>query len=607
MENRQKKSKMRGVLAGFAVLLLAAMVTLAGCPNSNGGGGSGDPVLELEGTVSITGTAQVGATLTAVTAALGGTGTISYQWKADGADISGATGITYTLTAAETGKTITVTVTRAGYSGSKTSAATAAVIVPGPVLEGTVSITGTAQVGETLTAVTSLDGTGTISYQWKADGADINGAASTTYMLTAAEEGKTITVTVTRAGYSGSKTSAATAGVLNANGDPLLEGTISITGTAQVGQTLTAVTTALEGAGAISYQWKANGADISGATSGTYTLTTTEEGKTITLTVTRAGHSGSKTSTPTAAVPTFVAVTSITDVPTVAIMNRALSLSGTVVPSNATNTTIVWSGADVSGGVLTATTTGTYMVTATITNGASWSSNYTDTFPIEVYDAGSPGANPFGDDTTPFIWAMDDTGGWDYVIISNTTWESIDGDRPTDNGSYSLIGGIGAEWSVAGGLHTGDTGIAIIIGGKMIVANLTHEYSGMNGTFTKLNTGLTLDGTWISSTPPMYFGPDYIKIVAAAGDFTESLSYDGYTWSEVVKGTYPVTTNPAICTITLVNTGVFTAGADNWVAWSGLSQEYKDYVGGSERFAVLIYGTSTYDESESMGYTLQKQ
>jgi len=69
------------------------------------------------GTVTITGTAIQGQTLTAgnTLADPDGLGTISYQWQANGSNISGATGTTLTLNQDHVGKTITVT---AGYTDS---------------------------------------------------------------------------------------------------------------------------------------------------------------------------------------------------------------------------------------------------------------------------------------------------------------------------------------------------------------------------------------------------------------------------------------------------------------------------------------------------------
>ncbi|MDO8811922.1 MAG: DUF4347 domain-containing protein, partial [Gallionella sp.] len=62
-------------------------------------------------------------------------------------------------------------------------------------------------------------------------------------------------------------------------------GSVTITGVATQGQTFTAANTLADadGLGAISYQWKANGANLSGATNSTYTLNEGEVGKTITV------------------------------------------------------------------------------------------------------------------------------------------------------------------------------------------------------------------------------------------------------------------------------------------------------------------------------------
>ena len=94
---------------------------------------------------------------------------------------------------------------------------------------GAPAITGTAQVGQTLTAATSgiMDSDGltspTYTYQWiRVDGStesDISGATANMYTLVAADEGKTIKVTVSftdDASNAETLTSAATAAVTNA-------------------------------------------------------------------------------------------------------------------------------------------------------------------------------------------------------------------------------------------------------------------------------------------------------------------------------------------------------------------------------------------------------
>jgi hypothetical protein len=73
----------------------------------------------------------------------------------------------------------------------------------------------------------------------------------------------------------------------------------TISGTAQVGQELTADVGTWEGAYpiAFTYQWQADGADISGATSSTYTLQAAEEGTVITVVVTATNAFGSASAT----------------------------------------------------------------------------------------------------------------------------------------------------------------------------------------------------------------------------------------------------------------------------------------------------------------------
>jgi len=93
--------------------------------------------------------------------------------------------------------------------------------------------------------------------------------------------------------------------------------------------------------------------------------------------------------------PNFISVTNITDVPTTATAFLPLTLSGTVVPSNATHSTISWSvqsagttGATISGGnILNTTNNGTVVVLATIANGTSPTQDFTKTFSIIVSKA----------------------------------------------------------------------------------------------------------------------------------------------------------------------------------------------------------------------------
>ncbi len=246
------------------------------------------------GSVTIAGTATQGQTLTAANtlADADGLGSISYQWQRGGVNIAGATGATYIATQADVGQTLTAVASYTdghGTAESVTSAATAAVVNVNDLPTGSVTISGTATQGQTLTASNTLadaDGLGAISYQWQAGGVAISGATASTYLLTESEVGKVITVVASYTdghGTAESVASADTSAVANLNDAPT--GSVTIAGTATQGQTLTAANTLADadGLGAISYQWQAGGVAISGATASTYLLTESEVGKVITV------------------------------------------------------------------------------------------------------------------------------------------------------------------------------------------------------------------------------------------------------------------------------------------------------------------------------------
>ena len=182
------------------------------------------------GAPTITGTVRVGETLTANTTDISDSdglnnATFTYQWLADDADITDATGSTYPLVAADEGKTVKVRVTFTDDGGTQetvTSTPTATVTASNTPATGEPTITGTAQVGETLTANTTgiADSDGlinaTFTYQWLADDTDITDATGSTYTLAAADEGETVKIRLSFTddrGHQETLTSTATAAV----------------------------------------------------------------------------------------------------------------------------------------------------------------------------------------------------------------------------------------------------------------------------------------------------------------------------------------------------------------------------------------------------------
>ena len=304
------------------------------------------------GAPTITGTAQVGETLTAATTGITDADGLAspgytYQWiRVDGSevDIAGANSSTYILDAADLGKTIKVRVTftdDASNSETLTSVATETVIAapntaptaadntvttaedtaytftagdfgfvdadgdalasvkivtPPASDKGTLELSGTAVAADEVVPAASI---GNLAYTPPAD-ANGTGYASFTFKVSDGTVDSAVANTMTID---------VTPGNDPATGEP------TITGTAQVGETLTAVTTGILDVDGLTsatytYQWiRANGTDaaIAGANSSTYTLDAADLGKTIKVKVSFTDDGGTPETLTSVATATVIA------------------------------------------------------------------------------------------------------------------------------------------------------------------------------------------------------------------------------------------------------------------------------------------------------------
>jgi phosphotransferase system IIA component len=259
-------------------------------------------------TPTVSGTPAVGVTLTAKTGTWPTGTSFAYTWLADGVAVSGATSKTYTPGAATVGKKLAVKVTAShtGFESTTKSSASTAVVAKGTLVAATPTISGTAKVGRPLTAASSAWTTGAaFTYQWFGNGTAITGATKATFSPAAAQLGQTLSVKVTGtlAGYtSQSRTSVLTSAVVKGT---LTAATPTISGTAKVGRTLTAASSAWTTGAAFTYQWFGNGTAIAGATKATFSPAAAQLGQTLSVKVTGtlAGYtSQSRTSVSTSAV-----------------------------------------------------------------------------------------------------------------------------------------------------------------------------------------------------------------------------------------------------------------------------------------------------------------
>ena len=276
-------------LAGCIAIALSACggSSSSSSSGSSGGGGAIDPPLTAP-TISAPAENQSvvkGETATFKVVATGSA--LTYQWKKNGTDISGATSSSYTTpatTIADNNTAFSVKVSNS--AGSVNSAATLTVL--DTAVAATITTQPAAQsVTEGQTATFSVIATGTsLKYQWKKGGTDISGATSSTYTTPAtsmADSGAVFTVVLSNS--VGSVTSSnATLTVTAAVVVPVVVApaidTQPAAQTVTEGQTATFSVTAT-GTAPLTYQWKKNDTVIEGVTTSSHTTDATVLGTAV--------------------------------------------------------------------------------------------------------------------------------------------------------------------------------------------------------------------------------------------------------------------------------------------------------------------------------------
>ena len=309
----KKNNLFAGCMQNMATIALAALVAIgiAACNNEPEASKESS---ELTGSVTIPNNIRIGDTVEANTSALGGKGTINYQWQTSSTangpftNLSGITENPYFVLPSDrvsAGRFLRVRVTRdlsQGYINSNAAELTAA-----PELSGSVSIPETIALGATVTADTAnLSGTNAISYQWElSDSEDgtytgIMGATEKSFTVQgfSVTVGSFLRVTVTRLANPGSISSNAVK-IAPENSPP--SGSVTIPVNIALGDAVGANTSALGGIGTISYQWQIGSSatgvfsDIPEATSRIFIVEGTgiAAGIFLRVTVTRSGNVGS--------------------------------------------------------------------------------------------------------------------------------------------------------------------------------------------------------------------------------------------------------------------------------------------------------------------------
>ena len=229
------------------------------------------------------------------TVAVGGSAPFAYQWKKNGGNIAGATGPSFSIASVQPGDAGTYTVIASNGAGAVTSDPATLIVTTSPVPPSITSqpVSTSVVVGNRAEFRVTAAGSSPLSYQWRKDGAAIAGATSATYAIASVSnaDGGSYTVVVTNA-----------VGTITSDPAVLTVITPPSIVTPPASQLANAGTTVVfsvvaDGTPPLSYQWRKNGADLSGATAATLTLNNVQAADAAAYTVVVSNAGGSVTST----------------------------------------------------------------------------------------------------------------------------------------------------------------------------------------------------------------------------------------------------------------------------------------------------------------------
>jgi hypothetical protein len=194
-----------------------------------------------------------------------GTAPLSYQWTFNGVNIAGATTSSLTKANVQSSDAGNYAVAVSNVAGNVTSAnAVLSVNVPPSIT--TQPASQTVNQGATASFSVTASGTAPLSYQWKLNGVNISGATTSSYSKADAQSSDAGNYSVAVSNVAGSVTSASA--TLTVNVPPSIT-TQPANQTVAQGSTATFSVVAA-GTAPLSYQWKLNGVNISGATASSF-------------------------------------------------------------------------------------------------------------------------------------------------------------------------------------------------------------------------------------------------------------------------------------------------------------------------------------------------
>ncbi len=196
-----------------------------------------------------------------------GPGSLSYQWRRNGANISGATSSTYSIPSVTPAHAGNYTVVVTNSCGSTTSNAATLAVLTTP----TISVHPTSRsacLGSSTTFSVTASGGG-LSYRWRRNGLDVAGATSASFVITEIAQTDAGTYDVVVTNSCGAATSNAATLTVVEEPPSIASHPSSLAVCTGGGATFTVSAT---GGAPLAYQWRRNATPIAGATSSSYSI-----------------------------------------------------------------------------------------------------------------------------------------------------------------------------------------------------------------------------------------------------------------------------------------------------------------------------------------------
>ncbi len=469
------------------------------------------------------------------TVTAGGSG-LTYQWRKNAVNINGATSSSYTITGVAAGDAGNYDVVVTGACGSVTSA-TAALTVNAVTAITANPASQAVCPGDNVTFTVLATGTGVLTYQWKKNGVNISGATSASYTINGVVAGDAGNYSAEVTGTCG--TAISTDAVLTVNVTTVITTQPANQSSCPGGS----VTFSVSAAGTnLTYQWKKDGVDISGATSSSHTISPVTAGDAATYSVTVSGTCGTLTSN--GATLTITAGTTINTQPSSQSSCLSGSVTFSVSASGSGTVTYQWkkNGVNIPGATassytinpVTAGDAGNYSVEVNSLCGTSTSNTATLTIIPSTIITNQPASQTVcsGSNVTFAVTASGDNLTYQWrkagVNIGGATSSSytITAVSAADAGNYDVVvnGTCGSATSNTGSLTLGDVFITTDPASQTVC-------EGSNVTFSVVAGGSGISYQWRKG------GVNISGATASAYSLTNVSTADAGNYDVAVNGT----------------------------------------------------------------------